>query len=102
MTVLLSIPAFTSQTESVEKTSMIGKPAEKPKPAIVKFSFFKNIFNSLIIYKILRGFKKNFDYFRGTGVSLLLFIYAITFALSLSFFKPIKPILVPFMYFIGL
>ena len=43
-------------SDKVEKTSMIGKPAENPKPAMSIFSFFKNIFNSLIINKILLGF----------------------------------------------
>ena len=56
VTVLLLIPAFTNHTDKVEKTSMIGKPAENPKPAMSIFSFFKNIFNSLIINKILLGF----------------------------------------------
>ena len=31
VTVLLSIPAFTSQTDKVENTKSIGKPDEKPR-----------------------------------------------------------------------
>jgi hypothetical protein len=47
--VLLSIPAFTSQTDKVEKTNIIGKPAEKPSPDIIIVSFFRKIEKSLII-----------------------------------------------------
>ena len=37
------MPACTSQTDKVEKTNIIGSPAENPKPPMIRFSFFKNI-----------------------------------------------------------
>ena len=48
VTVLLSIPAFTNQTDRVENTSKIGSPDEKPKQIIFNGFSFKKIFISLI------------------------------------------------------
>ena len=49
VTVLLLIPALTSQTERVEKTSNIGSPDENPKQIIFKGFFSKKILILFII-----------------------------------------------------
>ena len=51
VTVLLSIPAFISQTDNVENTSSNGKPDEKPRKKIFKQFVFKNI--EIIFFQLI-------------------------------------------------
>ena len=49
--VLLLTPAFTNQTDRVEKTRRIGSPEEKPKKSILKDLIFRKIFIKFVFGK---------------------------------------------------